>query len=355
MKRLLCLLLVSAPLLSTAQITIAASDMPVAGDTLRHSIAAPVGTGINVNDSGANKTWAFVSLTAIAQGLDAYRTALSVDPAYLAYNIPPTAYGYKVTDSLPLPGTIPVSVKDLYTFFNKKNNPSRYVAEGFGAKVSGLLVGAPYINEDTIYKFPLAYGNMDTSEFYMRANVPTIGTYVQSGTRITKVDGWGTITTPYFTAPTNCIRVRSEVNEVDSVKVSSLPAFGIPRTYVDYKWLVNGEHYPALWVTTTKVGNTETISSVRYREKYIPTAVNAVENNLTDLKLYPNPASGGYSTLSVPGNWKVYTVDVYDVQGKLVNSIQNNNRINTADLADGTYIVRVSSGASAGFIVLVKE
>ena len=136
-----------------AQITINAADMPVNGDTLRYSIGAAMGFNINLADIGTNKTWNFDTLTPTLQGVDAYKTAAQVNLTYAA-TISPTAYGYKVTDSLPTGGTLPVSVKDVYSFFSIKSGPSRFVAEAFAANVSGVPVPANYQNEDEWYFFP---------------------------------------------------------------------------------------------------------------------------------------------------------------------------------------------------------
>lgn len=48
-----------------AQITITASDMPVAGDTLRYSLMADA-TSIDLSQAGANVDWDFSWLTRYA-------------------------------------------------------------------------------------------------------------------------------------------------------------------------------------------------------------------------------------------------------------------------------------------------
>ena len=73
-----------------AQITITASDMPVSGDTLRYSIASPVGSTINLADSGAGFSWDYSTLTPASQSVDTYKTAAAVNVLY-ALTIPITA------------------------------------------------------------------------------------------------------------------------------------------------------------------------------------------------------------------------------------------------------------------------
>lgn len=349
-------LMLGALNVANAQVSITANDMPVNGDTLRYSTTLAVGFNINLNDTGANKVWNFDTLTPTIQRIDEYKTAVQVNPLY-ALTISPTAYGYKVADTLGLGSSpLPVTVTEVYTFFSKKNSPSRFVAEGFGARVSGTPIPATYSNEDEWYFFPLNYGNDDTSDFYLKVQVPSLGSLVQEGDRYTKADAWGTIKTPYFTTPQNCIRVRSEVIAVDSVQVSPLPAIGLPRRTVDYKWLIPGEHYPALWITTTVTGSTETITAVRYRDSYRPSSVQdaAKGSMISRLNIYPNPATNDVQ-ITIPANISEYSVEILDAQGRVLSSVQNEPIISIAKLVPGNYLVRLSHDNGVGYAALVKQ
>lgn len=356
MKKLIPLIMLAFTTTAQAQITITGNDLPVVGDTLRYSTTIPLGFNINLNDTGGNKVWNFDTMTPVAQRVDAYKTALQVNPLY-AVTISPNAYGYKVADTFGAAGMqLPISITDVYTFFGKKTNPARYVAEGFGAKVSGVGVPANYSDEDEWYYLPLAYGNYDSSDYFLNIQLPSVGSIKQDGTRKTWVDAWGTIKTPFFTTAVNCIRVRSEINEIDSVQFSPLPAFGLPRNSVDYKWLVQGEHYPALWITTTVVAGNETISNVRYRDSYRPLSVQeqGAGNTIAKLEVYPNPASD-YVQIAIPTGKEHYTVEVFDIQGKLNAHQQNTNRINTATYAAGNYMVRVTFADGTAYAPFVKQ
>ncbi|MEZ5016270.1 MAG: T9SS type A sorting domain-containing protein [Flavipsychrobacter sp.] len=353
MKQLLLLICLGFSLSAVAQISIDASDMPVAGDTLRYSTANVVGASINLNDTGTNKTWNFSSLTPVAQAVDAYKTALQVNPLYVLISL--QAYGYKIGDTLPIPsGTLPISVKDLYSFFSKKSSPSRFVAEAFAANISGLPTAFNYSDEDEWYYFPLQYGNTNNSTFDLKMQLASIASFQQKGTRKTKVDGWGTIITPFYTTPTNCIRIRSEIDEVDSVKISIAPAFGLPRKTIDYKWLAKGEHYPAMWVTTTVVGGTETITAIRYRDKYRPLSVANIGSDIMVLKAYPNPAAD-IVTIDLPKEWTNYQIACFDMQSKLVAQSVNANRIDISNWAAGVYMARVISGDHTGYVWITKH
>ena len=141
-----------------AQIQITATDMPVSGDTLRSSATAATSSGITLSNTGTNYAWDYSSLVPVSQTVANYQLAATVNIAF-AVVISPTAYGYKVADSFPtpagLPISLPVSIKNMYTFYNKKSSPSRFVAEGFGATISGIPTPAAYQDEDEVYLFPL--------------------------------------------------------------------------------------------------------------------------------------------------------------------------------------------------------
>ena len=82
---------------------------------------------------------------------------------------------------------------------------------------------------------------------------------------------------------------------------------------------------PAISVTTTGIANW-------------------LENSVS---LYPNPAKE-YVDIRVDGDLNVTTMEVYDVYGKLINTVNvvdNPTRINVSGLADGMYFVRVTTEA----------
>jgi hypothetical protein len=343
----LATVVLGAPAFSQS-ITITASDMPVGGDKLLHSNAT-VPTNFDINDSGANKTWDFSSLAPLSQTIDTYKTAIQA--GYIGGGIAVSAYGYKVFDSIPFPGA-PVTPKNGYTFFNIKTGPSRFVAEGFGASISGFPIAAGYSAEDTIYALPLTYGDTKTSTYKLTASLPGTGSLSQQGTRTTKVDGWGTLKTPYFTTPVAVIRVRSEVNEIDTVKflTTTIP---VPRHTVEYKWLAKGEHYPALIITTTVTGGTETPTVAQYRDIQRSLGVSTAAPAYTALQAYPNPATTEV-TVKVPVSWKHYTMRMYDMSGKLLAEVVDNQRMSTEVLAEGHYIIVADNGTEIGLTQFVK-
>lgn len=355
MKRLLsaiCLLVIAQS--AIGQITITASDMPVSGDTLRYSFTNPVGSTIDLADTGGSKVWNY-AFTPLRQAVDTYKTALQVSPLYLL-TIGYTAYGYKVADSFP---GAPLPIRQLYTFFEKKTSPRNcYQAQAFGANISGVPTPANYSKADVWYYFPLTYNNNDSGNYALNFSLSGLGGIKQVGYRKSRVDAWGTITTPYFTTPVACIRVRQEIHEIDSFTFGTT-TFGFPRNSVEYKWLVNGQHYPALWVTTNMFGPTETIATIRYRDSYrdltppdttTVSGVAAVSDIITDIKAIPNPSDNGKVTLDLPTAWQEYIVEIFDVQSRVVAACRNERRLDLSSLPKGQYVARVIAGEKVAYI-----
>ena len=327
------------------QITITAADMPVSGDMLRYSIASPVGSSISLSDTGASVTWNY-ALVPIRQAVDTFKLAAAVNFLY-AITVGATASGYKVADSFP---GIPLPIKQLYTFFETKSGPGRYQAKAFAANISGIPTAANYSKPDVWYYLPLNFGNNDSADYSLNFSLASVGGIKQEGYRKTRVDGWGTITTPFYTAPTNCIRVRSEIHEIDSISFGTT-TFGLPRNSVEYKWLVNGAHYPALWVTTSIFGGTETISNIRYQDSVrdlnppLPVAAGQLTTNaIKTVNVFPNPSAQGIFTVDVPAEWTTFTVEVYNSLSENVANYINQRCLDLGTMPHGIYLVRIMSG-----------
>ena len=82
--------------------------------------------------------------------------------------------------------------------------------------------------------------------------------------------------------------------------------------------------------------------------------VNFLDNSVT---LFPNPARE-YVDIRIDGDLNVTAMEVYDVYGKLINTVnvvENLTRINVAGLANGMYFVRVSTDNGAVTKTFVKK
>jgi hypothetical protein len=262
MKRnILIIVFVAAVISLKAQITIMNADMPKANDTLRFSLA-PAGN-FNFATTGLNTTWDFSRLVPASQDVEKYASPLS--SSYVIYFATAT-YGVKENNLSLGAFTGGAGLSNVMGFY--KNTATASVLLGRGVSFNSLPLGLTLAPKDTIYKFPLTVGLRDSCSFAGSLSLATLGGFTQSGYRITTVDGWGKITTPYGLF--DCIRVKSVIKEVDSISISGF-SIPIPNNRTEYKWLAKGEKFPILEVVVTTgglgVGGTTT---VRFKDRYRP-------------------------------------------------------------------------------------
>lgn len=337
-----------------AQITITSADMPILGDSLRYSLVLPTAS-LNLGSTGANTTWNYSSLSRSMNDTDIYVNVTAA--GYSQSGIQSTAYGFEIADTLQFSGA-PAFLTDIYNFFS--NTSARFAAVGFAAKVNtttlpvALPIAAPYTDEDEWFNFPLTFGRKDTTTFQFTASLSILGSVKMKGTRTTHVDGWGTIVTPAMTTPTQVLRVRSEIVEIDSVMVNST-AYAFPRHTVEYQWLGNGLRYPALWVSSSVVAGQEVPTTVRYRESARGVGIAKIAKpEMSQLQVFPNPATAGTARIRVPESCKQVEYAVYDVTGRMLSQKVGTDVVETAALPSGTYTVIVRNGESFGVATFVK-
>src|SRR4051812_2825170 len=191
MKKLILAIFVISAFWGKAQISITSANMPVSGDSARVSLPNILSlthpSNTNYTVTGTNFLWAFDSLNTNNQMVREFVPSISTP--YFFYFFSPK-YGEKVQDSIPLPAGF--TIKDVYSFYKKVSTTS-FNAEGTGMTITGLPIGATYSDEDELYKFPLNYGDRDSTTFKMSTPSTTLIPFVykKGGYRITEADGWG--------------------------------------------------------------------------------------------------------------------------------------------------------------------
>jgi hypothetical protein len=106
---------------------------------------------------------------------------------------------------------------------------------------------------------------------------------------------------------------------------------------------VNGEDYE---VRVQAVCDGNVVSE--WSATLIATATNSGLDSWLDgsVNLYPNPANEVINVECTINNVQVTNMEVYDVYGKLINTVivnENPTRINVSNLANGMYFVRVTT------------
>lgn len=269
---------------SYTQITIDSTDMPFPGDIVN------ISTGLNIDfidytETGEDFTWDFSELLPVFQTADTFVSPSQTPFTYQFFFMGRTNLAYRYMQDLPIP-----DFEFSNVFFYYKNKKSRFENAGYAASLNALPLPFVLSSPDILYNFPMQYGQQDSSVSGLLYNLPDIAYLEIDRKRINRVDGWGTLITPFGTF--DVLRMTSEVIEYDSVYIDSLET-GIPinRHYIEYKWLAKGQKIPLLNITSEAGGLIVTYAdSVRTDFNHI----NNTSDNTANLNVYPNPASAKF-------------------------------------------------------------
>jgi len=229
--------------------------------------------------AGANVTWDLRSdltltthptrIITASQGIDALSfftiCALGGNSTSECFSIwTSTEQALLLQDSIELFGFV---LKDLQRYQNMTSN--RLLENFFGFTVNfgglptqGVIV---YNSPDTILEFPVQYNDSWSSNVDWFIDLNAIGQNIRYNSeqrRVSRVDAWGTVMTPYDTF-TNVIRVRSEVMHSDTFFTDSLD-IPINVTEVEYMWLDTNYKLPIMIARGIVTGTLETINVVEY-------------------------------------------------------------------------------------------
>lgn len=318
---------------ASAQITITKATMPVANDTFQYVNIGPLKMNQQIQKQGASQNWQFNLSDSLTSSEALYKSSLKTPYAFYFFN----TVGQLISESA---GMGQFSLEDVYQFYSTTN--SAYKAEGMGFKIS--LTPAPlagfYQDEDEIFNFPLTYGRRDSTTFRVSINIPFIGSYKQSGYRVTEVVGWGEAVLVNDTF--DCLMLRSYVNSADSV-FSQLGSFGFPVERVEYKWLSDGHKGVIAESTGTELAGqfVPTLSRFHY---FAPrttggggggsTSVNELESDVW--QVYPNPTRGEVFFNKVAAKAELYSMD-----GKLIVSGSNTSSLKL-QASSGVYMLHLT-------------
>lgn len=350
MLRLSTLFLPLVPLALTAQITITDADMPSAGDTMRYQNSNH--PDFDGADTGPAHQWHFESLPINGEAAD---TAVSVASTPLLYQFffnNPFIYPDYNADYALRGQSIDfqaVTIADVYDYYKKDDDGFRNV--GFGATVNDLPSSVQRDPIDVIHRFPMDFGNTDSSASAFNISIPTLGTYGQTQMRYNEVDGWGTLYLPADTF--EVLRVKSVLQRTDTIYIEQF-GFGLSfpePEIVEYKWLALGKDQPVLQVNT--LADVPTIVRFVYEPENTNTGVTDLTG--TGPVLFPNPASDRVRIATTGAR----TVEILDAQGKLVRSIAvaantSEHVLDVSSMTPGIYAVRFARTTGTTRLVVVR-
>jgi hypothetical protein len=359
MKKLL-LSLSLIPAFSFAQITLNETHFPDPSE--QFILSTLIDPSVDYLSTGQNYTWDFSTLTPTGQRATYYYDP--EDASFLAGimfgSFAPAAYqatSYSPTTDLPLAdltAALPVTLDGISQFTKKSSSAVNLV--GFEFLISGQGIG---VRSDTIeqrYPLPLNYGDTWETRGYTDLDMNPIynARWIQHRHRVSEVDGWGTITTPYGTY--DALRIRHFIQETDSLYVSfdSLATWipiPVPDAY-EYEWRAVEEKEPVFRVRTSVILGNETPTAMEYRDDY--NGLGLEEPQLT-VAVYPNPVFG---QLFVKASSKMNVLQIMNQQGQVVQTLHPSSTMAFTDLSGleaGLYYAVVTTDTGVQTTRIVKE
>jgi hypothetical protein len=230
-------------------------------------------------------------------------------------------------------------LEDLYDFYKTSNSGYRNV--GFGATLTGIPLGTRRIPVDVIHKFPMEFGNVDTSNSAFNLSVPSLLYFGQSQVRANEVDGWGTLILPGNTF--EVLRQRSVLTRSDTIFIEQF-GFGFrfpePET-VEYRWLAKGMKGPVLTVTTV-AGAVTTVRFFYDPPPPVPPAPQA-----RPLVIFPNPAVDAMA-VNLPegysGDWMIIDAAGREMRQVVAAEPGTIQELDVRQLAAGAYTLQLRDG-----------
>lgn len=333
------------PVLAFSQVTITNSDMPDPGDSVRVSYANSLGS-FDHTLSDTNYVWDVSFLTPNAQERIEFNNPTAF-PFNLLSDLAVTNYS---PDSLPLIGEIPSNFTDYY---KSSNSSFRQVGLSFDFQ-QVLPISAPIIfsSADYVYRFPVAYGNIDSCDAAYGFPIPGLGYIGQDRHRVNVVDGWGTLITPLDTY--QVVRMRTVLNITDTISLDTTnqTGFAIPRpTEVHYKWLAQGMKIPVLEIDCQILLNAEVVTNIQYQDTMQAVwqvSVMDQDQNTPQVTVYPNPASETVYVQYAQNGTGDVEIQLNDLTGRSFwnTTVQNANSggiqvIDVSTLPAGIYLISV--------------
>ncbi len=340
------------------QIIIDQTDMPVVNDTFRLSSGIPNPLS-DPAVTGPNHVWDYSWLIPFAQNIDTFRSVSSTGALYAFFfvnNAGNVNRANLATKGPVFPSVAGVSITDVVSFMY--NSTASYKQVGIGANLNGATIPIAYAPHDIVYKFPMNYGNIDSSNSAFSLALTGLGYYGYTLKRNNEVDGWGNLTTPFGTFQT--LRVKSTLIQKDTLYVDSLATgFGIDRPLtIEYKWLADNKGVPLLTVITQDAFGGPMVTSITYRDsaRAITIGTNDIEKDQNKISLYPNP-SNAVTTIEMDiAHQQDMQLSISDIQGRELHRFVRNDYpagrsrflvdANTLGLSSGIYFIQVQFGNS---------
>jgi len=295
-----------------------------------------VDLNVDYSSTGANYTWDFSDLSTTDQR---WMTTYPLTQAGQLSNflfgsfaaVPYRATYFAHATDLPLDqwtASFPVTFDEISLF--TKNTTSSINSVGYEIVISGQGVPAKSDTIEHRYELPLEYGDSYESRGYTDLDMNPIydAQWRQHRHRVSNVDGWGTVITPYGTF--NALRIHHRIEEIDSFNVAgNWIGIPIPASHT-YEWRTTTEKESVMTITTSEVGGNEVVTNVEYRDNYNGLGV---DNKEVSLSIYPNPVA---NELKFELTSNTLYVSIIDAKGKVVYQSKLESNTGSIDMTNFT-------------------
>lgn len=326
-----------------------ANSEPIVGDSYISATLDTNGTVLPMSISGSGVTWNITGVTLDTTATNTYSTAASH------------------SNSANYAGTNLVQTSPATTMFYKS---STGLFELLGVESTQFTLNYNAGNA-TMASYPMAFGYSNTDNTVggtIDATTPfgaMNGTF--TGTVTTTVDGSGTLDINTGASNfTNCIRVKSVQNlEFDLTTPLGQIAGTIDQVF--YNYYHSSNKFPIFTVNYTHIlAPTASIDQEQNQVSTLSTVVIGVKENKLNhvvFKAYPNPTSADVELFFTLSQEESYEVEIFNSFGQIVKSesLKNlqpgihNPTLNTTNLANGIYTIKISGKNKQGVQKLVIQ
>lgn len=355
MKHLL-LPILAVSSLSFGQITL--TDQHFAGPSESYIFSTLTDPTIDYGTTGANYTWDFSALVPQDQRSLITRpssqiTGLSTFQFGSMASTPYKATYFNSTTDLPLDQAsallpLPISIEEMNAFTKKTSTAITSI--GYELVSNGQGLGFRSDTIETRYALPMTYGNNYESRGYTHLDMNPFydAQWKQYRHRVTNVDGWGTVKTPF--GQFDALRIHHVIDEFDSIYIS-YQGFGmwipipVPLAH-EYEWRSTSDKEAVMRIRTSEVMGNETVTAVEYRDNFNGLGLKESQLNVS---FFPNPVVNELhvSTQEVAENFFIA-----DQSGRIWKQVAGSGKeqvIDVSELPSGAYslVVLFSNGYSS--------
>jgi len=304
---------------TSAQITISSNEWPSAfGTEWHYSVSEDtmgVGIPVNLGTTGGPQTWTF-SQAMFPSG--EAQTITLVDPTTTPYtsSFPTADHAWHTT------GLFAGVTINTYSYGQLTSN--EWLSLGYAGNYGGFSVLEDNIPDDVLLVFPATLGTSWTSNYTVTTTPFAGATEIDSTSRSSMVDAWGTVQLP--TGSYNCLRVRNDEISYYDIYVGGFLVSSDVITSYSYTWITEQEGYLAEVISLEDEPNPNftLAEEVTYRTT-APNGLNDIPSSVINefdlYQNYPNPFNPETTIrYAIPVNDRV-KISIYNILGEEIKTL----------------------------------